>query len=297
MKTQFSERLSLLMKERKISGKKIGELVGKSQKTISRYANGEVEPTEEMKNAIFKAISTLSGIEDNWNNINQSNILDGYDFGLGWFDPDGAEVEMARTHSRKQLNNIAFLEKEFARMTTQAQIYYLKCFDHFMKIRDWEICVLDFIHSLDTKKQEKLLNYLEKFTIHYNGILSPEKLASYMYMISASQNRPSIIYNRESENTNSPSDEEIDFSEKLSALFSNSSPYDTEDYIADGSSLEDEYIIPTCEYLEYSPFDWYLLLRIQIFESYEDEFNTTIWGYEYPVLLSPKLLGLLNSYI
>jgi transcriptional regulator with XRE-family HTH domain len=294
MKTQFSERLSLLMKERKISGQKIGELVGKSQKTISRYANGEIEPPEEMKNAIFKAISTLSGIEDDWNIQNQPHLFNEYDLGDWFIDPNGAEAEIARNYERNDLNNIAFLEKEFAHMTTQAQKYYLKYFDHFMKIHEWEMFVLDFIHSLEAKKQENLLNYLEKFTVYYGGIQSPEKLASYMYMISAASNRPSIIYAREAKNTNSQSKEQRDFSDKLSALFSHFSPYNTDDYMNDG--LLDQSIIPSCEYLKYSPFDWYLLLRLQIFEYYDDTLNTVFWCEEYPTTLGPKLFGLLNSY-
>ena len=44
MENNFSKRLTQLMKQRKISGQKIGEAVGKSQKTISRYANGEIDP-------------------------------------------------------------------------------------------------------------------------------------------------------------------------------------------------------------------------------------------------------------
>ena len=64
METRFSQRLSKLMKERKISGQKIAAAVGKSQKTISRYATGEIEPTEELKNAIFRVIADISGLEE-----------------------------------------------------------------------------------------------------------------------------------------------------------------------------------------------------------------------------------------
>ena len=64
MENNFSKRLTQLMKQRKISGQKIGEAVGKSQKTISRYANGEIDPPVEMKNKIYKAISDLSGYEN-----------------------------------------------------------------------------------------------------------------------------------------------------------------------------------------------------------------------------------------
>ena len=63
-RSRFSHRLTVLMRKRKISGQKIGELVGKSQKTISRYANGEVEPSNEVKNQIYGAIAKLSGIEE-----------------------------------------------------------------------------------------------------------------------------------------------------------------------------------------------------------------------------------------
>lgn len=38
---QFAEILTFLMKEYKISGQKIADKIGKSQKTISRYARGE----------------------------------------------------------------------------------------------------------------------------------------------------------------------------------------------------------------------------------------------------------------
>ena len=62
--SRFSHRLTVLMRKRKISGQKIGDMIGKSQKTISRYANGEVEPSNEIKNQIYAAIAELSGIEE-----------------------------------------------------------------------------------------------------------------------------------------------------------------------------------------------------------------------------------------
>ena len=56
----FADRLKSLMKERKISGQRIADAVDISQKTVSRYATGESEPTEGMQRSILSAIAELS---------------------------------------------------------------------------------------------------------------------------------------------------------------------------------------------------------------------------------------------
>ena len=45
-KIAFGDRLRYLMKLHKVSGKTIGQYMGLSQKTISRYVTGEVKPDE-----------------------------------------------------------------------------------------------------------------------------------------------------------------------------------------------------------------------------------------------------------
>ncbi len=255
--TTFSRRLSYLMKERKISGQKIGDAIGKTQKTISRYANGEVDPDNETKNKIFNAIACISGIEDDGKTIEiveeEEFLADLYNSEEEW---DTAAAELGRQHEEYRTGNIPRLREIFKTLSAGAKMYYLKNIRKFHVISDWEYEVLDIYKGMDERGQKKFMDILERYDLRLDRIQNCDKLAIYIEMIKESENRPVIIKADKAEAVkgNKEIDEEWD-----SAMLS--LEYDC-NYL---------YYFPASpDFIKYSPEDWYFLLRLQIFEQYED---------------------------
>ena len=57
----FADVLKTLMKKYKISGQKIADRIGKSQKTVSRYANGDVVPKKKIQEQVLQAVAEIAG--------------------------------------------------------------------------------------------------------------------------------------------------------------------------------------------------------------------------------------------
>lgn len=62
--TLYGYRLQGLMKRHKITGAALGNAIGVSQKTISRYCNGDTQPTQERQNEIERALQNVWQISD-----------------------------------------------------------------------------------------------------------------------------------------------------------------------------------------------------------------------------------------
>ena len=263
--TEFSRRLTYLMKERKISGKRIGDAIGKTQKSISRYANGEVDPDSETKNNIFKAISDISGIPEDGKTIEE---LDNERFIIEF---DGNEFVDYECEFGKQLEEDRddFIERQvkiFDSLSIDAKKYFLKYMWKFQMIEDWEYAALDLYRGLDKKKQQKFMDMLERHDLELGRMKNHSKLAAYIEMIEAAKNRPVNLTSKGG--SQSKSEEEIrqKWLENICK-------------IADDPELFN--VIPfTVDLLRYSPEDWYFLLRLNIFESYEDE-GAELYEYEH----------------
>ncbi len=283
METRFSKRLSLLMKERKISGQKLGAAVGKSQKTISRYATGEVEPSEEMKNIIYRAIANFSGIvEDGMTEAE----LDEQEFFWRWSEEYTKEIDcierrLAQDVMNKLTGNASDLIKVFQKLSLGAKKYYLTNFETLHLVEDWENAVLDFFHGLSASKQEELVRYLENFNFDYKTLGNVGKLSAYMKMIKNAERRPILIIDRLNEGriVNGQKDSLIkEFEEMLLEI----------------STGKRQGVMPIYPwFLSYTPYDWYFLLRVQIYELYDKQ--TCLWDEELGTEIGVKLAHLLDA--
>ena len=291
METRFSQRLSRLMKERKISGKSIGEAIGKSQKTISRYVNAEIDPPEEIKNAIFRAIAEISGIKED--GLTERELDERELFGevAEWFsqNPECGEKRLSEELMNEIERNGRNLRKTFRKLSKDAKQYYVKHFDALHMVEEWEDEVLKFYHKLTSAKQEELIKYLERFDFNYETLANTEKLAAYAQMISVSREVPLSIIDNEIISEELSDKKESLIEEFESELFE----------IVIGNKPGNILYYPW--YLSYTSHDWYLLLRIHIFEL--QEYETYMWaaewtaenGPEMPVVIGRKLAFLLDS--
>lgn len=282
--TRFSQRLSLLMKERKISGQRIGDAIGKSQKTISRYANGEVDPDNDTKNAIYRVIADISGIEEDAmteEELAEQELFDEWTDDL-LVHPEYREWEMGAELQKEESYRLDNLEKKFDQLSLGAKQYYLKYMDKFHLIEEWEYEVMDVFHKLSTQKQVELVEYLEHFDFTYKKLRNTEKIASYMEMIGCAEKSPILIKENNVSEENKKRDLVLkkEWSERMLEICN-----------------REKYYVPYSPYfLSYSPYDWYFLLRVQIFEIYEDG-NEYFWGDEHGgICIGNKLMHLLDSF-
>ncbi len=283
METRFSRRLSSLMKERKISGQRIGEIVGKSQKTISRYATGEIEPSQDMKNEIYRAIATISGIKEDAlteEELDQREVFWEMSEQIKEF-PDSMEIQIANQLAVEDVENTKNLINIFRMLSVDTKEYYLAHFDIFHSMEYWEVAVLDFFHELAQYRKEELIRYLENFNFDYKSLSNIGKLGGYMRMISDSQNRPLFIIDKDSV-SDSLCAEEMSLIDEFHARF-----YESQNGY-------EHITIPSYPwFLSYTPYDWYFLLRVLIFEL-QDE-TKCLWSDDYEIILGAKLAFLLNS--
>lgn len=266
MQTRFSQRLSQLMKERKISGQRIGDAIGKSQKTISRYANGEVDPDIETKNLIYKVISDISGVMEDGMTEQELDIHDLLMNETMYFmeHPESGECELGRIY-QDELNECRLNQHAiFHTLSSGAKKYYLDNIRCFLMVEEWECRVLEYFHSFKGKKKQEFVKYLENFNVDFDNLNSSYKtvkIAAYMDMINNSHNRPVLLI------------------EKNRAA---------EEYTSDELSMEEEFmnildnfegkIIYYPEYLSFTPYDWYVLMRINIYELYDTD--EILWTQE-----------------
>lgn len=281
--TRFSQRLTLLMKKRKISGQRIGDAIGKSQKTISRYANGEVDPDDATKNSIYRAIADISGIEEDA--LSEEELSERERF-QEWSEeliqhPEYEEWEDAAEYESGNDTRLDNLKNLFDQLSLGAKQYYIKYLEKLHLLENWEYEMMDVFHELSPKKQAELIEYLEHFDFAYKKLGCVKKMASYMEMIENSKERP-ILLKEDGENEQNRECSSVikeEWVEKIvDMLYQNSG-----------------YVPHSPCFLTYTPYDWYFLLRVHIFELYDKE-NKVCWGEEHGgVCIGIKLMHLLES--
>lgn len=277
MESRFSQRLSYLMKERKISGQKIGDAIGKSQKTISRYVNGEIDPSVEMKNAIYRAIADISGVEEDATTEEELDMRE-----MFWELPkDAGEVLLGQEALVVAESNELNLIKTFQMLSFGAKKYYLENFETFHNVESWENEVLNYFHSLSSGKQEELIKHLENFNFDYKVLVNADKISAYMKMISNSEKRPVLIIDKDKLAEYESRQEDLLQEEFENKLFE----------ISSGNSKGEIPGYPW--FLSYTPHDWYFLLRVQIFELYDK--RTCLWNAELGIETGIKLAYLLDA--
>ena len=194
MYQNFSEKLKDLMMKRKISGQKIADEMNVSQKTISRYATGEIVPNEEVQKKILDFIAQTGGhVEDaklEWkfstNSISELKRL----------------LESEKTILTEQLKEWE-KEKEdvckaFSMFEPDNQQFVLDNFEIFNNIEVYEMLMCKSFLSFSDEKQKFILDSLA--TVHFevkNFTMKPDvckKIINYMEMISKCKN---IVYEDE----------------------------------------------------------------------------------------------------
>ncbi len=279
--TRFSQRLSYLMKERKISGQRIGDAIGKSQKTISRYANGEVDPSTDIKNMIYRVIADISGIEEDATTEEQLSEQE-WLWENEWTE---TEIQMGRVTQEEEIESFECLSSAFDELSIGAKNYYIKNIQKFHLMEDWEYEVMYIYRSLPAHKQKKFLQFFEPFNFTFSSMYNMRKMAAYMEMIEISERRPVIIKEKVSEidaiQAEKLKEEWID---KISEM----------EWGEDSSCYKYWYTPAYPDFLSYTPHDWYVLLRIQIFELNDEE--KVHWGDEHGELaLGSKLYSIMMS--
>lgn len=272
METRFSQRLSMLMKERKISGQRIGDAIGKSQKTISRYANGEVDPSNEIKNMIYRVIADISGIKEDATTEEeldlQKNLERIYAELNEEIQPGCYEWELGIQESERTEEKYWQHERVFHDLSLGAKNYYMENINAFHLVEEWEYCVLDLFHAFTPRQQERFIKYLENFNYHFEELrknCSANKIAAYTEMVVRSKNRPALLIEK-NRNADTWSIEEKKLEEEFSRILDQKKYSDNEEMLG----------YP--EFLSFSPYDWYVLLRITIFELYDSEPH--LWSQE-----------------
>ena len=282
MITNFSQRLSHLMKERKISGQRIADAIGKSQKTISRYAKGEVDPNNEVKNQIYKAIAEISGIEEDGMTQEELDLSDFSENFMEDWEWTEYELELGRQHAEEECEKVKYLCRYFHQLTLDAKKYYLSNIHFFHTIEKWEWSAMEIYHNLNQKQKIEFVKILEKFDIDYTAIEQNAKsIAKYMEMIEISKNRPFILMEK-NRDKDSYTKEELAMEQEFEEILNDSM-----------SDLPGEPF-----FLQYTSYDWYVLMRIHFFELYDTDIR--LWTQELDeVYMGQKLdslLGLMRTY-
>lgn len=279
VQTRFSQRLSWLMKERKISGQKIGDAIGKSQKTISRYANGEVDPSNDVKNMIYRVIADISGIEEDATTEEKLSEQE-------WIlkaDFSEREIEIGEQDQLEDAGRFDCLKKVFEQLSIGAKNYYIQNIDKFHLIEEWEYDVMEIYHKLSIKQQEKFLQYIEPVNFNFSSMDNHNKIAAYVQMVDISKNRPILLTENSEENVKQNKNEELcdEWINKITEL--------------EFSKNSDRMHIPCYpDFIWYTPQDWYFMLRIQIFELNDKE--RYVWGEHHgDKQIGSKLYSILRS--
>lgn len=256
IQSNFSQRLSLLMKQRGISGQKIGDLVGKSQKTISRYANGETEPPEKLKKQILQAVASISGIEEDA--FTTEELLINSSSG----DMDEYETGAGLEYGAEQEENLQQMEKQFDRLNTEAALYCLQHMETFLCIEAWELNALEFYKELSRDRQTAFMDELERYDYKFSSdSCKNSKISRYILMMDCCEKRPASLYAA----AGKPFDSRLHDSLKRKWLQT------VREMEMNGTEISPE--ASFLPFLTFGPYDWYFLSRLQILELYDSARN------------------------
>lgn len=149
----FANVLKTLMKKYHISGQKIADRIGKSQKTVSRYANGDVIPKTKIQEQVLQAVAEIAG-------YSTEAILE-----------EGKEIKSFRKMERVTLGSArqkTYRERRkqaeqwavriFALLPEEKQSFLLEFFDVYAELRMHEIEMVDNLKRLSKEKQKTVMD-------------------------------------------------------------------------------------------------------------------------------------------
>ena len=258
--TRFSQRLSHLMKERKISGQKIGAAIGKSQKTISRYANGEVDPSNEVKNLIYKVIADISGIEED-GTTEEILALSEHMRTSDWTEAE-LLLEEGPENEDVEADPIDRLFASFDKLSRGAQSYFNEHMRLFAQVTKEDMELMTMFRNLPPKKQNKFMKFLEGASMSFDMRGDAVKIGAFMQLVEISRDKPVLIYDRRE--STSAWDEKT---AEINGLFFNSCIKTEYGWNCKGS-------VPcTFDFLGYGPLDWYYLLRVAMYSAVDRDID------------------------
>ncbi|MBQ6843573.1 MAG: helix-turn-helix transcriptional regulator [Agathobacter sp.] len=171
------------MKEKHLSGQAIADKVGTSQKTISRYARGEVTPNEEMQRRILEAIESLSEKKS----VKLSKITDLIRGRI----PSEEELCELENH-QEMVDDLETAIRIFSLLTQKNQESFLRFCDCFFNLCWYEYVLVRYFNLLSEEYQSYLLEDLQNVQVSFKDMseqpLLCKKISSYCIMIEESQN-------------------------------------------------------------------------------------------------------------
>lgn len=266
---RFADKLKMLMKERKVSGQKIASELNVTQKTISRYATGEIVPSEEMQQRILQAIANLGGHPEDAEvkkiKILPMTLREVLESGLPLMsDEELEEREMREWESdkHKACQIFSMLEKK-------NQKFVMEHFQMYCDLDAYEIAIVEAFSVIPEDKREFVLDELNVIRIDYTAMLNNpyqcKKAAQYMEMISKCKDLVPEQYEKYQELPN-----DIEETEELKAY---------EDMLEKTSGINVEKMgtyLP--ELINFDEKDWYLLMLVQLVSMHDKGANVTYWG-------------------
>lgn len=266
---RFADKLKMLMKERKVSGQKIASELNVTQKTISRYATGEIVPSEEMQQRILQAIANLGGHPEDAEvkkiKILPMTLREVLESGLPLMSDEELEAREMReweSDKHKACQIFSMLEKK-------NQKFVMEHFQMYCDLDAYEIAIVEAFSVIPEDKREFVLEELNVIRIDYTAMLNNpyqcKKAAQYMEMISKCKDLVPEQYEKYQELPN-----DIEETEELKAY---------EDMLEKTSGINVEKMgtyLP--ELINFDEKDWYLLMLVQLVSMHDKGANVTYWG-------------------
>lgn len=266
---RFADKLKMLMKERKVSGQKIASELNVTQKTISRYATGEIVPSEEMQQRILQAIANLGGHPEDAEvkkiKILPMTLREVLESGLPLMSDEELEAREMReweSDKHKACQIFSMLEKK-------NQKFVMEHFQMYCDLDAYEIAIVEAFSVIPEDKREFVLDELNVIRIDYTAMLNNpyqcKKAAQYMEMISKCKDLVPEQYEKYQELPN-----DIEETEELKAY---------EDMLEKTSGINVEKMgtyLP--ELINFDEKDWYLLMLVQLVSMHDKGANVTYWG-------------------
>ena len=149
----FASVLKSLMKKYRISGQKIADRIGKSQKTVSRYANGEVVPKKKYRRQVLQAVSEIAGYST------EELVAEGKEIKRVW-ELKTVTLGSARREAYKERREQAekWAVRVFALLPEEKQRFMLDFFDLYAELKMYEMEMVDNFRRIPAEKEQVIMD-------------------------------------------------------------------------------------------------------------------------------------------
>ena len=149
----FASVLKSLMKKYRISGQKIADRIGKSQKTVSRYATGEVVPKKKIQEQVLQAVSEIAGYST------EDLVAEGKEIKRVW-ELKTVTLGSARREAYKERREQAekWAVRVFALLPEEKQKFMLDFFDLYAELKMYEMEMVDNFRRIPAEKEQVIMD-------------------------------------------------------------------------------------------------------------------------------------------